>query len=89
MSASASCCSPANLVLWARSELLRRASNRLVTFKSVDILIFADALQAGPFPTLTLGLPSMAALAADVGHLCNPTSVAHIRCSRNIPAFKL
>jgi hypothetical protein len=31
----------------------------------------------------------MAALAADVGHLCNPTSVAHIRRYGNIPAFKL
>jgi len=61
----------------------------LVTFKSVGTLIFADSLQAGPFPTLTLGLPSMAALAADVGHLYNPTSVAHIHRYGNIPAFKL
>jgi len=63
--------------------------NGLVPFKSDGTRIFADSLQAGPFPTLTLGLPSMAALAADVGHLCNPTSVAHIRRYGNIPAFKL
>jgi len=61
----------------------------LASFKSDETLIFADSLQVGPFPALKLGLPSMAALAADVSHRCNPTSEVHLRRSRNIPAFKL
>jgi hypothetical protein len=32
----------------------------LVSFKSDGTLIFANSFQAGPFPTLPLGLPSMA-----------------------------
>jgi hypothetical protein len=41
--------------------------------KACDINIFGIFLQAQSFPTLTLGLPSMPALAADVDHHRNPT----------------
>ena len=63
-------------------------AQELISFKSDGTFIFGHSLQAGPFPTLTLGLPSMAALAADVGHLCNPTPEDHIRRSGKVPAFK-
>jgi hypothetical protein len=64
-------------------------ARELVSFKRDGTLILANSLQAGSFSPLPLGLPSMAAIAADVGHLCNPTSEAHIRRAVNIPAFKL
>jgi hypothetical protein len=61
----------------------------MVSFKSDGTWIFANFLRAGSFPPLTLGLPSMAVLAADAGHRNNPTSEAHIRCSGSTPAFEL
>jgi hypothetical protein len=50
--------------------------------------VFSDVAGGCSLPQLWVGEP-LATLAADVRHLCNPTSVAHIRRFGNLPAFKL
>ena len=53
---------------------------------TLNQLIRSRSVEVGAFPTLMLGLPSLAALAADVCHLCNLVPEARIRRFGNTPA---